>query len=121
MGEPSQEQVDEMIAWGVANHWSEERIFEHVAALERMTDAELAAIGVFPPPPKDKHLSPSMSTSPSAPLSPSRGHAPNRRQRGGGHRAPVEGDKVEEVEEPPFSSSQGDVNPAAPACRPTWR
>ena len=65
MGEPSQEQVDEMIAWGVANRWSEERILEHVAALERMTDAELAAIGVFPPPPKDKHLSPSMSTSPS--------------------------------------------------------
>lgn len=58
MGEPSQEQVEEMIAWGISNRWSEERILAHVAELERMTDEELAAVGVFPPPPKDKPLLP---------------------------------------------------------------
>lgn len=76
MGEPSREQIDEAIAWGLANRWSETRILKHLMTLERMTDEELAAIGVFPPPPKENNPSPSMSPSPARPLSPSRAHAP---------------------------------------------
>jgi len=58
MGAPSQEQIDEAIAWGLANRWSEDRIVRHLATLERMTDEELAAIGVFPPPPRNDKPSP---------------------------------------------------------------
>lgn len=53
MGKSSREQIDEGIAWGIANRWSEQRILDQRATLERMTDEELAAEGVFPTPPKD--------------------------------------------------------------------
>lgn len=52
MGAPTDEQIEEEIAWCLANRWSEDRIVKHLATFERMTDEELAAIGVFPPPPK---------------------------------------------------------------------
>jgi hypothetical protein len=74
MGAPSDEQVDEMIALGLAHRWSEERILKHVAELERMTDEELAAVGVFPPritAPAPASVSPSMSRPVRPQLSPS--------------------------------------------------
>ena len=87
MGAPSDEQIDEIIACGLANRWSEDRMLQHLATLERMTDEELAAIGVFPPPP-ESGMSPSMSPSPADVLSPSRGVAPRggrpRRSQSGG-------------------------------------
>ena len=43
MGAPSDEQIDEMIAWGLANCWSEARILRHLVTLERLDDEELAA------------------------------------------------------------------------------
>jgi hypothetical protein len=49
MGAPSDEQIDSMIAWGLANRWSEAAILKRLATLERWTDEELAAIGVYPP------------------------------------------------------------------------
>lgn len=52
MGATSQDQIDEAIAWNLANRSSEDRIVKRLATLERMTDVELAAIGVLPPPPK---------------------------------------------------------------------
>jgi hypothetical protein len=50
MGAPSPEQIDECIADGLARRLSVREILELLAGLERMTDEELAAIGVFPPP-----------------------------------------------------------------------
>lgn len=61
MGEPSAEQIDEAIARGLANRWSEARILRHLLTLERMTDEDLAAMGIFPPPPKAGSASPQMS------------------------------------------------------------
>jgi hypothetical protein len=86
MGAPSQEQIDEMIAWGLANRWSDERILKHLATLERWTDEELAAIGVFPPPARPAEASPSMSPSTKARVSPSSASVPRARNRPG--RAP---------------------------------
>ena len=54
MGEPSQEQIDEAIADGLARGVPEDELVRHLATLERMSDEELAAIGVFPPPPPAK-------------------------------------------------------------------
>ncbi|MBV9528895.1 hypothetical protein [Sphingomonas sp.] len=48
MGEPSQEQIDETIANGIALQLSEEEILERLASLERLTDEELAELGVYP-------------------------------------------------------------------------
>lgn len=52
MGAPSPEQIDEAIAWGLANRWSDKEIVKHLATLARMTDEELAAVGVFVRPAK---------------------------------------------------------------------
>ena len=60
MGAPSDAQIDEAIAWGLANRWSEARIVRHLASLERMSDEELAAVGVYPPSGRGE-ASPSMS------------------------------------------------------------
>jgi hypothetical protein len=46
MGAPSQEQIDECIADGLARQLDEDSILAECAELERMTDEELAAIGV---------------------------------------------------------------------------
>jgi hypothetical protein len=54
MGEPSREQIDEAIAWGLANRWSEQRLLKHLATLERMTDEELAAFGIVAPEPAQR-------------------------------------------------------------------
>ena len=62
MGAPSDEQIDEAIARGLAHRWSEARIVRHLATLERMSDEELAAFGVYPPSGGGK-ASPSMSRS----------------------------------------------------------
>lgn len=83
MGAPSDEQIDEMIAYGLANRWSEDRILEHLASLERWTDEELAAIGVFPPPARPAQVSPSMSPSFEARVSPSSASVPGARARRG--------------------------------------
>ncbi len=48
MGAPSQDQIDEAIADGFARGWSEEAIVMHLATLERMTDEDLAEVGVLP-------------------------------------------------------------------------
>ena len=48
MGEPSRDQIDEVIADGLARGLSEEAIVWTLATLERMTDEELAEVGVFP-------------------------------------------------------------------------
>lgn len=79
MGAPSQEQIDEAIDRGIANRWSEERILKQLATLERMTDENLAAIGVFPPPPKATVPSPSMSPLIEARVSPSSASVPRVR------------------------------------------
>jgi hypothetical protein len=47
MGAPSREQIDEAIADGLARGKSEDAIVEHLATLQRMTDEELAAVGVI--------------------------------------------------------------------------
>ena len=47
MGAPSDDQIDEAIAWGLANRWSEARIVRHLATLERMSDEELARVQRF--------------------------------------------------------------------------
>ena len=91
MGAPSDDQIDEIIAFGLANRWSEDRILQHLATLERLTDEELAAMGVFPPP--ESKMSPSMLPSPADALSPScgsapRGERPRRLQSGGSGRTP---------------------------------
>ena len=77
MGAPSPEQIDEAIAWGLANRWSEERIVRHLATLERMSDEELAAVGVFPPRPDES--APPAWTSPSIPRPMSPSTAPSAR------------------------------------------
>lgn len=48
MGAPSQQQIDEAIANGLARNLSEDEIVEHLATLERLTDEELAAMGIVP-------------------------------------------------------------------------
>jgi hypothetical protein len=111
MGAPSDGQIDEMIALGLAHRWSEERILKHVADLERMTDEELAAVGVFPPPPRavpaPASVSPSMSRRSRPQLSPSSTRCRERRALRKPPLSAAEGDKVEEVEEPPNPSSHG--------------
>jgi len=47
MGTPSQEQIDEAIANGLALRQSEEEILATLLGLERMSDEELAAVGVI--------------------------------------------------------------------------
>lgn len=81
MGAPSDEQIDQAIARGLANRWSEDRILRHIATLERWTDEEFAAIGVFPPPAKPAEVSPSMSPSFEARVSPSSASVPRVRAR----------------------------------------
>jgi len=49
MGAPSREQIDECIADWLARRLSERQILKDLLTLERMTDEELAAIGVFSP------------------------------------------------------------------------
>jgi hypothetical protein len=53
VGAPSQQQIEDAIAGGVAAGLSEEEIERNVAALERLADEELAALGIFPAPPRD--------------------------------------------------------------------
>nr|MBA3243033.1 hypothetical protein [Acidobacteriota bacterium] len=48
MGAPSQEQIDEAIADGLARRDPPEVIEADVLGLSRMTDAELAAMGIVP-------------------------------------------------------------------------
>ena len=46
MGAPSQQQIDEAIADGLARGVDEGEVLAHLAGLERMSDGELAAVGV---------------------------------------------------------------------------
>ena len=62
MGAPSREQIDECIADGLARRLSEREILKDLLTLERMTDEELAAIGVFPP--ADKGHKPEVADEP---------------------------------------------------------
>lgn len=48
MGAPSQRQIDEAIAHGLASGLSEDEIAEEVMGLSRMSDEELGEVGVFP-------------------------------------------------------------------------
>jgi len=52
MGAPSREQIDECVPDGLARRLSERQILKDLLTLERMTDEELAAIGVFRRPTK---------------------------------------------------------------------
>lgn len=47
MGAPSQQQIDEAIAEGLARGEDEEAIAARLAVLERISDDELAAVGVY--------------------------------------------------------------------------
>jgi hypothetical protein len=72
MGEPSREQIDRAIAWGLANRWSEGRILKHLAGLSRLNDEELAAYSGIPlEEVRKRSLSPSMSPAAGTQLSPS--------------------------------------------------
>lgn len=48
MGMPSQQQIDEAIADGLARGASEDELVERLAGLSRMTDEDLAALGIVP-------------------------------------------------------------------------
>ena len=48
MGAPSQQQIDDAIAAGLARGEDEDAILEEVSSLTRLSDEELAAIGVVP-------------------------------------------------------------------------
>lgn len=50
MGAPSQQQIDDAIAEGIARGESEEAILEQVESLQRLTDEELADMGIHPLP-----------------------------------------------------------------------
>ncbi len=50
MGAPSRKQIDEAIAQGLARGDSEDAIVAEVGSLSRLSDDELAAMGIFPPP-----------------------------------------------------------------------
>ena len=106
MGAPSPEQIDEAIAWGLANRWSEERIVRHLATLERMSDEELAAVGVFPPRPNESAPLPSRPAWPSPsiprPRSPSTAPSP----RAGAARKET---KWRKWKDPRIDGGQGDV------------
>lgn len=52
MGAPSQDQIDECIADGLARGLDEKAIFKECATLERLNDEELAQIGVMSPGPR---------------------------------------------------------------------
>lgn len=53
MGAPSQKQIDEAIAEGLARGESEDQILDEVASLRRQTDEELAAMGIHPASPPE--------------------------------------------------------------------
>jgi hypothetical protein len=50
MGAPSQQQIDDCIADGLARRDSEDVIFERCRRLQRLSDEELAAMGIRPAP-----------------------------------------------------------------------
>lgn len=52
MGAPSPDQIDECIADGLGRGLDEKSILKECAALERLSDEELAAMGIFPPGPR---------------------------------------------------------------------
>ena len=50
MGAPSQEQIDKCIIDGLARGESEDEIYDRATTLWRLTDEELAAMGIGPAP-----------------------------------------------------------------------
>ena len=72
MGAPSQQQIDDAIAAGLARGEDEDSILAEVASLTRLSDEELAAMGIFPAceaeaaGPQSDSLSPSLSPSAAA-------------------------------------------------------
>ena len=48
MGAPSQDQIDEAIADGLARRMDEGELVQRLAELERLSDEELAEMGIFP-------------------------------------------------------------------------
>ena len=82
MGAPSQDQIDEAIAFGLSRGHDEDTILADLATLERMSDEELAAEGIFPPgytPPAPVGPTAAPSAEPLPPFPP----APTSRHRAG--------------------------------------
>ena len=48
MGAPSRQQIDDAIADGLARNLGEDEIVKRLSGLERLSDEELAAMGIFP-------------------------------------------------------------------------
>ena len=49
MGAPSQQQIDDAIADSLARGEDEDMILRRVSTLTRLSDEELAAMGIYPP------------------------------------------------------------------------
>ena len=67
MGAPSRKQIDEAIAGGLARGESDEEILDEVASLQRMSDDELAAMGIGPAPERNEAIAQQSASSASEP------------------------------------------------------